>query len=260
MAIEEILKGLPVVLIAAHPDDETIGAAGLLADMQDAYVVHITDGSPRNLSDARAAGFQTREEYARARRQELMAALEVAGIAPERTATLEVPDQEASLNLAFVSMWIAALLRDLHPAIVLTHPYEGGHPDHDATAFAVHAACARLATPPGVFEFTSYHARDNGIETGCFLQNGDGVEESRLTGDSRERKQRMVDCFTTQLHLLRQFPIDVERYRQAPVYDFTEPPHQGKLFYENFSWGVDGELWRRLAKQAARALGTPCVL
>jgi LmbE family N-acetylglucosaminyl deacetylase len=267
MAIEATLKALPVVVVAAHPDDETIGAAGVLPWMRNPYVVHVTDGSPRNLADARAAGFDTRDAYARVRRQEALAALRLAGVDPDRTCTLQVPDQEASVNMAFVSMRLSVIFRDLKPAIVLTHPYEGGHPDHDAVAFAVHAACSRLTSRPEIYEFTSYHAKDAGkteggcaLEAGCFLAGEDSGEEVPLTGPSREYKRRMIDCFTTQIRMLQQFPIDVERFRESPVYDFTEPPHRGTLFYENFSWGVTGELWRKLAKQAARALGSPCVL
>jgi LmbE family N-acetylglucosaminyl deacetylase len=267
MAIEETLKNLPVVVVAAHPDDETIGAAGVLPWMRNPYVVHVTDGSPRNLDDARAAGFETREAYARARRQEALAALKLAGVDPRRTCTLQVTDQEASVNLAFISMRLTAIFRKLTPAIVLTHPYEGGHPDHDAAAFAVHAACTRLDSRPEIYEFTSYHAKDGetdegarALEAGCFLAGGDSGEEVPLTGPTRECKRRMFDCFASQLHMLRQFPIDVERFRESPVYNFAEPPHRGRLFYENFSWGVTGELWRHLARQAAEALGNPPVL
>ena len=42
-----------------------------------------------------------------------------------------------------------ALARVLRPLlagtrVVVTHAYEGGHPDHDAVAFAVHAAVAEV--------------------------------------------------------------------------------------------------------------------
>ena len=41
---------------------------------------------------------------------------------------------------------------------VITHPYEGGHPDHDACAFAARAAVRHSANKAKLMEFTSYHA------------------------------------------------------------------------------------------------------
>jgi LmbE family N-acetylglucosaminyl deacetylase len=260
MPVEESLLLRPVALIVAHPDDETIGAGGILPRMRLAGIIHVTDGAPRNNADARAAGFETHEDYARARRWELLDALALACIRPDATRGLDIPDQEASLDMAGVARKLAALVSALRPGTVLTHPYEGGHPDHDATAFAVHAACALAAPPPEVCEFTSYHAfvREGearpAIEIGRFLA-GDAGQAVTLTAEARERKQRMVDCYRTQTEMLRQFPVDVERFRPAPAYDFTRAAHPGKLFYENFPWGMTGERWRRLASDAMRVLG-----
>jgi hypothetical protein len=42
--------------------------------------------------------------------------------------------------------------------------------------------------------------------------------------------------------------------RIPPEYDFTVPPHPGKLHYEKFDWGVDGDRWRALASVALERL------
>jgi hypothetical protein len=54
--------------------------------------------------------------------------------------------------------------------------------------------------------------------------------------------------------MLSQFTTDVERFRTAPAYDFTVPPHDGRLHYENFDWGVTGHEWRRNARETLRRL------
>jgi N-acetylglucosamine malate deacetylase 2 len=257
MEFDRTIPQRTVVVIAAHPDDETAGAGALLSRLLDPVVVHLTDGAPRQDGDARRAGCESREEYAMARRRELLAALDVAGIAEWQTRTLNITDQEASLEMAYIALRLLDLFRELRPDLVITHPYEGGHPDHDAAAFTVQAACARLADKPRVYEFASYHAVDGErpkLETGCFLEGTGAGRAVRLSAEDCERKRRMIECFPTQLHMLRHFPVDVEVFRPAPAYDFTAPPHAGKLYYEHFDWGMSGEHWRHCAAGALRTL------
>jgi LmbE family N-acetylglucosaminyl deacetylase len=247
-------------VVVAHPDDEVVGAGGRLPYLPGITVIHTTDGAPRDMRDALAHGFATREDYAQARRRELLAALELAGIPPERTRSLEVVDQEASLHMLELARRLADVLDDLRPEVVLTHPYEGGHPDHDATAFAVHAACGLLrrdgAGPGSILELCSYHDHDGAMAVFEFLPGDTPIVTVPLEPPVRALKARMIDRFTTQKKVLEPFPIELERFRPAPRYDFTRPPHGGQLFYERFPWGMDGARWRAAAA-ALEALKVP---
>src|SRR4051812_16938914 len=86
----------PVAIIVAHADDEVLGVGSQLPKLRRANLVHVTDGSPRNLCDATRLGFQTREAYADARQRELLTALALAGINPPQSSMLGFTDQEAS--------------------------------------------------------------------------------------------------------------------------------------------------------------------
>jgi N-acetylglucosamine malate deacetylase 2 len=254
-------RGAPrTVIVVAHPDDEVIGAGGRLPRLREVALVHVTDGSPRDLGDARSNGFSTREEYAEARRREMAAALALAGIDEAQTYELGCVDQEASLHLEELSWGLAGLLRELRPEVMLTHPYEGGHPDHDATAFVARAACRLLAARgervPALLEMTSYHNGPTGIQVGDFLPAGDSEAATvTLSGEERALKQQMLDCYRSQQNTVRLFPVEQERFRLAPCYDFTRPPHEGLLFYECFPWGMTGARFCELAGAAAEALG-----
>ena len=251
MPLEDPLIRKPAAVVFAHPDDETIGAGGLIPQLRDPVFIHVTDGAPGVENDA------ARLEYARVRRSELLAALELAGISADRLRQLGLIDQQASLNLAGLARRIAGLLRELGCGVVLTHAYEGGHPDHDATAFAVQAACRLVAEPPEVWEFTSYHARAGDLIAGEFLNGATAPRAAAfaLSGADRARKEAMFACYPSQRDMLRKFPIGVERFRPAPRYDFTLPPHSGQLFYEQFEWGMTGERFRALARRALEELG-----
>lgn len=252
---------LPVLVVAAHPDDEVIGVGAQLERWPGALVLHVTDGAPRDGRAAKAHGLESPAAYARVRRADLERALALAGVTPSQLLELRCPDQEASLRLVDITRQLAALLGEIRPTAVITHPYEGGHPDHDATAFAVHAAVRLLGDEepgPVLVEMTSYHRGPSGIRTGAFLPSDHARCSARwvtLTAEQRARKERMLACFTTEQEMLSQFPVDVEGLRLAPAYDFTDPPHAGTLFYELFPWGMSGEEFRAHAREALRTLG-----
>jgi hypothetical protein len=68
----------------------------------------------------------------------------------------------------------------------------------------------------------------------------------------------MMKNFRTQERTLQPFTRpEVERFRVAPQYDFTRPPHEGRLWYENFNWGTDGATWRKMASQTLNEILHP---
>ncbi len=242
-----------VVVVAAHPDDEVIGLGALLPRFEDLRaIVHVTDGAPK-------AGVEQWHEYAQLRRREFQAAMVEAGVGGVRQICLQCPDQEASFRMVEIARELCGVFEELRPKFVLTHPYEGGHPDHDATAATVQGAAELLRNKgpyaPTILEFSSYHQGPHGMETGCFLSWPEwAVNGHVLTEEEKSTKKKLFDCYVSQRNVLQYFPIGEEPLRPAPAYDFTQPPHEGKLYYENFQWGVTGEEWRELAARALREL------
>ncbi|WP_230530905.1 PIG-L deacetylase family protein [Microvirga roseola] len=247
-------------LIAAHPDDETIGVGGHLASIPDISILTVTDGAPADLADSRAAGCASRADYAALRRREMIAAMAVAGIGEERLECFGIGDQQASFEMTALAHRLADWMSDRGICLVMTHPYEMGHPDHDAVAFAVHAAAALLARdgqePPRVVEFASYHRGGGGeLATGLFASGADPGESIVLRAEAQTVKRRMLEVYRSQQRTLAPFGVDAERFRLAPSYCFTAPPHDNGAYFDSFAWGMRSDRWLGLAADALDSLG-----
>jgi N-acetylglucosamine malate deacetylase 2 len=253
-----------IAIVVAHPDDETIGVGGQLSRFRGVTLVHVTDGAPRNDAAAQEHGFETPEAYAAARHEELRAALALADLADHVLVNLGIADQEASLHLADLARRLATLFRQRGIDLVITHAFEGGHPDHDAAAFAVHAAAALLqadGAAPAIVEVPLYHLGLTGWRVQRFIAAaGSPGIEIHLNDDQRRRKQAMLDAHATQRQVLSMVAADVERFRPAPSYDFTALPNEGRLLYDVHGWGMTGLRWQALAVAALEDLGLGAVL
>lgn len=247
---------LPVTAIVAHPDDEVIGMGSRLYRLKNLTLVHATNGAPSNMRRARALGFDSAEAYSRARYEELRTALAIAGANPVHQTVLGFSDGETVFHLAAL---VECVTRTLSGAVaVITHAYEGGHPDHDTCALATHLACARIAAGGGAapqhLEFAGYYARGGRLAANCFWPDPRCPEmQVHLSWQQRRRKRKAMRAFRTQSFILQDFPPTCECYRLAPIYDFQMPPPPDEWYYDQHDWALKGKVW---LQEANRYLST----
>jgi LmbE family N-acetylglucosaminyl deacetylase len=139
-----------VVVVAAHPDDETLGAGGLLSRAHseglDVHLVVCTSGEASHPHSAT----HTPEVLAARRRNEVRAAY--AELAPAGALTLvnlgdgQVSDHEATL----VELLVSEVLDGRRTLVVAPWRHDG-HPDHDAAGRA--AATAAHRTGAALWEY-----------------------------------------------------------------------------------------------------------
>ncbi|MGN6470154.1 MAG: PIG-L deacetylase family protein [Rhizobiaceae bacterium] len=262
--LPETMSGAPgrVFVIVAHPDDEAILFGAQLPRLTAPVIIHVTDGAPRDMADARAHSFESCEAYAAARAEEARAALAHAGVSAESISCLGIADQTAAHAMPAIARALAEKLAGPSPCGVLTHAYEGGHPDHDATAFCVHAAAqllSRRGLPrPSIVEAPAYHLRNGAFTAQRFatVPESDGHEyDLALPPETIALKRRMYAAYRTQRAVLQAFTAERERLRPAPAYDFSTLPNGGELLYERQPWGLTGPFWLRRVEAACRELG-----
>jgi len=247
------LSGLHVMVVVAHQDDETLGAGGSFAECGRLTMVYVTDGAPdRKMS--RERGFATRAAYARARIEEAKRALSLTSV--ETTfVCLDVRDQRAAFCMAELGFRLRKLFAEFAPDVILTHAFEGGHPDHDATVFAVHAAQRMLDKGIPIIEMTGYHNANGNPVYGSFMWSDDVQPVTiPLSAQARARKKAMLESFASQKDVISCFSLEAESFRIAPRYNFSKRPHDGELCYERNSFSMTWNLWLRLVRRATRSL------
>jgi LmbE family N-acetylglucosaminyl deacetylase len=129
----------PVLVLAAHPDDEVIGAGGLMthhAQMgHEIVVVHATDGAQGDPGKREAGDIRD------VRRAEGIEALRRLGIAPARH--WDLPDGQLPEHLDELTRRVAEVMQEVQPKTLYSFQAGEAHRDHravaKATADAAHA-------------------------------------------------------------------------------------------------------------------------
>lgn len=134
-----------LVIVAPHPDDETLGlgatAAHLAARGVDVLVISVSDGDAAYL----AASASDRIRLAVMRRNELHSAAGFLGI--KKTISLGLPDGRLADHEEQLTDLLIKALADAAPRAWCAATWRGdGHPDHEAVGRAAATACLRTRT------------------------------------------------------------------------------------------------------------------
>ncbi|HEU5402347.1 MAG TPA: PIG-L family deacetylase [Terriglobales bacterium] len=239
MAVElEPLLGRTLVLVA-HPDDECVTCGGLLQQMRDPVVVYATDGAPQDPYFWKKHG--SREAYSRMRQVECRRALAEVGVQEIVFLANQEPrliDQELFQNLAIAYELLVHEARRLRPEAILTMAYEGGHPDHDSCSLLAKELSHDLEIP--AWEAPLYRRKRDELSVQEFLEP-DGTEITYSpTPAEIVRKRAMCVSYPSQGDFLQVFGVEREIFRPQKQYDYSRPPHEGKLNYEVWQWSMTG--------------------
>lgn len=182
-----------VLVVSPHPDDETLGVGGLLADLLarrwSVCVVAVTDGEAAYGRQGPSAA----QRLAGRRRAEQDEALQrlgaCRGTSRVSTVRLGIPDGEVEAVREDLS---AVLERRLVDADWCLAPLAwDGHPDHEASGMAARDAC-RDRVPLASYPIWAWHwATPSRFPL-------DRAVRVPLSSAARDRKARALECFGSQ--------------------------------------------------------------
>ena len=189
-----MLERLPVwepdikhaLIVSPHPDDETLGAGGLISllrqrDVQ-VTVVAVTDGE---------CAYDDVPELASMRQDEQTFALAFLGVAENQIHRLQIPDSDVS---SFEQTLEARLLSIATPDMHVIAPWPGDfHPDHEACGRAATSVAKIKQIPISYYFFWTWH-RGN-------LETLHGLRLASLPLSEREMnaRRRALNCHLSQL-------------------------------------------------------------
>lgn len=201
----------PLLIVSPHPDDEVLGAGGLIRMWSErghrVTVLSVTDGE---------AAYPDWQGLDVIRRGELKRALATLSPRPIRAVRLAIPDGRVRLRMTEL---IGALRRLCESEPTLVAPFEAdGHPDHEAVASACRIVADDLGLPIVRYPIWAWHhalpAAFAGNRWGRFA----------LDAKTQAAKCAAMNCFVSQLnpgdsrepivpaHVLEYFKRDYEAF------------------------------------------------
>ncbi|ROR90594.1 LmbE family N-acetylglucosaminyl deacetylase [Nocardioides aurantiacus] len=194
-----------LVVVAAHPDDESLGAGGLVAAARDAGVcVHLvcaTDGEGSHPDSPST----TPQQLAAVRAHEARAAALELGVGEAQLVRLQLPDgdladHQEQLTRRLVELVVAGGAGE---RTVLAAPWrEDGHPDHEAAGRAAAAAARRTDATLWEYPVWFWHWGTPAQAPWSRLR------PLTLTGPEAQAKQRAIASHRSQVAPLSDEPGD----------------------------------------------------
>jgi LmbE family N-acetylglucosaminyl deacetylase len=175
------------VVVSPHPDDETLGAGGLIATQRSSQIpvtlLSVTDGE---------AAYPDRPALGATRRLEQILAADALGLPRETLLHLALPDSAVTQAESALADRIEACV-DSDTLLVAPWPLDP-HPDHEACGRAAAKAARHTGARFICYFFWTWHR--------CRPECLSGLPLGRLvlSADARARRARALGCHFSQLY------------------------------------------------------------
>ena len=228
------MYGKNILLLIPHPDDEVVGCAAAIqravAMGNNVFGMYLTHGC---IAKETLWSWQ-RDDYEKKlalRLGEARQAAEILGITPlsfsqERAARQLWPSLSGILEEVRVAIRKNRIDRLWVPA------YEGGNPDHDG----LNALSSVLRLFCQVWEFAEYNYSGGKAHLNQFPKENGTEQVLELAAEEKAIKKMAMKVYGSEKGNLSGLGVRQECFRPLAAYDYSQPPHEGKLWYARYQW------------------------
>lgn len=223
-----------VLVFAVHPDDETLGAGGLIQKAlkagSDVRVVVVTDGDnnpwPQRYVERRWKILKMdKERWGKRRREEALAALALLGVGKDHIRFWGWPDQGLTALLtrqhAETTARIANEIQEWQPTCIVAPALQDKHPDHNAFGLMVELALKQYEASQPVPQVLYYLIHGQSLYAPAL--------DIELNDAELELKREATLCHATQMALCRRrflkYATRSEQYLGTPSLDPYQLQH-----------------------------------
>ena len=263
----EILKKERGICFFAHQDDETLGAFSFLNSFKNHIkkIIYITNGAENNDLNT-----------AKTRKNEAINALKTMDFDLEKIEFWDLYSLDYPVTYHKCVDKTIDIIKIHNPDFILTHDYDGGHPDHDWAFASVSLACNYLKRRDiPLYSFAEYNIRKKlNSDSNMYNTNIDSVtSHNKILLKNYQKKEKIIshnifrEMYTKKIETLKNFKTQMtdvsyfEPWINEGYYHYDEiplpqmlcsPPSDTILFYEFVKVLQFGEFKKELTKNILR--------
>jgi len=225
--------GKRILILAAHPDDEVVACAAAIGRARqkgaEIFVFYLTNGC---IARTALWPWQRKHYVAKVLRRfaEAEQTARLLNVAPAGWSSR--PARHLWRNLQAVFDEVKQTIATHGIDQIWVPAFEGGHADHDA----LNAVGKKLSAQVKVLEFAEYNFANGKNNSHEFLDPNGTEQTILLTREEQKKKHEALKTYASEQQNLNYVKVERECYRPLNAYDYTKPPHKGKLWYARFQW------------------------
>ena len=221
-----------ILFIAAHPDDELVGATFIIKKilLKKNLIIFFPTNGVISQEDMWFWEKKKYEEKKKLRNEEMKKSLRLLGV--EKFFKQDIPTRKLKENIDKTFSKINHLVKNYKIDTIFCPAYEGGHQDHDVSNFI----CSRFRNNSKIYEYAEYNYSKGQINCNEFVKPMKNEVTIKLSEKEKKEKIKLLKIYNSEKGNLDYINFEKECYRKLYDYDYSRPPHSGKLFYRRFSF------------------------